>query len=166
LDGNVRAAVAAFLRAFGDGIEGSRRTEFIKSAPQMIARLHGKNFEIQGVGGEERTVVRGLPTEWTWYVKPTELGENSLRLEFFAIIPRGKEFAREQVRTFDTWIDVNVEPPNWLTYQWQLVTGSAVGIAAIFGVFSAVWNLKKVLAAWRARRRRWAETPISKTTAS
>lgn len=106
---------------------GPTETATIKISNEMDARLTGEQFEIKAVR-PERQAVSANGTEWSWDIRPRELGPQKLHLTLDAVLKIDNHESTYTLKTFDKTIGVNVVwPETFFTFvgkywQWILTT--------------------------------------------
>jgi hypothetical protein len=119
---------------------GERETASVKISNEMDARLTGEQFQITAVR-PERQAVSANGTEWSWDIKPNELGQQRLHLTLDAVLEIDNHESTYTLKTFDRTIGVNVVWPDsvlsFLTKYWQWVC-----TAILFPVI--VWLAKRI----------------------
>jgi len=108
---------------------GERETASVKISNEMDARLTGEQFQITAVR-PERQAVSANGTEWSWDIKPKELGQQRLHLTLDAVLKIDNHESTHTLKTFDRTIGVNVVWPDtalsFLGKYWQWVCGSVM----------------------------------------
>jgi hypothetical protein len=117
----------------GRVVEGETRI-----SRRMFAELKGAEFEIEPKGPQDRLIVLGQPTRWTWLVTPLEYGrDKTLKMELSARLEDEKGLLPPvSIRTFEARIDVDVMLWDWLLVQAKALEPLHAAIAAIAGVCS------------------------------
>jgi hypothetical protein len=119
---------------------GPTETATVKISNEMDARLTGEQFEIKAVR-PERQAVSANGTEWSWDIKPRELGRQKLHLTLDAVLKIDNHESTYTLKTFDKTIGVNVVwPDTWLVFfgkYWQWIVTTIV-------IPFVVWLGKKI----------------------
>ena len=119
---------------------GERETASVKISNEMDARLTGEQFQITAVR-PERQAVSANGTEWSWDIKPKELGRQRLHLTLDAVLKIDNHESTYTLKTFDRTIGVNVVWPDtvlsFLGKYWQWVC-----TAVLFPVIA--WIAKRI----------------------
>jgi hypothetical protein len=119
---------------------GPTETATVKISNEMDARLTGEQFEIKAVR-PERQAVSATGTEWTWNIKPRELGPQKLHLTLDAVLKIDNHESTYTLKTFDRTIGVNVVwPETWFVFfgkYWQWIVTTIV-------IPFVVWIGKKI----------------------
>lgn len=108
---------------------GPTETATVKISNEMDARLTGEQFEIKAVR-PERQAVSAHGTEWSWDIRPNELGPQKLHLTLDAVLKIDNHESTYTLKTFDKTIGVNVVWPetyySFLGKYWQWIVTTIV----------------------------------------
>jgi hypothetical protein len=119
---------------------GPTETATVKISNEMDARLTGEQFEIKAVR-KERQAVSANGTEWSWDIKPKEMGPQKLHLTLDAVLTIDNHESTYTLKTFDKTIGVNVVwPETFFTFfgkYWQWIVTTIV-------IPFVVWIGKKI----------------------
>lgn len=122
---------------------GAREAHEIGVSDRMLARLTGSGFSITANTPEEQAISSTGTTKWSWDVRPTSPGVQTLHLSLTALIDVGGHGTQHTIDTFDKKIDVNV---TWRQHAWSFVTSNWQWLWAALLVPGAGWL-------WRRRRK-------------
>jgi hypothetical protein len=102
---------------------GEKLTARVKMDNRIEAHLQGDGFKITSIGSELRPVPGNDVTRWEWEVRPTEPGQQALRLTVSVLPNVDERRPPRMLETFDTDIDVKVawwqQPILFAGRNWQ-----------------------------------------------
>jgi hypothetical protein len=115
---------------------GTPHLEQVPTAPVMAVTLRGDGFRIVSYSDEEQSVSGEDVTTWEYDITAQQRGRQRLVISVSLRIPEGgRSAAHRSIPVREATIDVQVRAPaligQFLSANWQWITGTVIAIAAI-----------------------------------
>ncbi len=115
---------------------GTPHLEQVPTAPVMAVTLRGDGFRIDSYSDEEQSVSGEDVTTWEYDITAQQRGRQRLVISVSLRIPEGgRSAAHRSIPVREATIDVQVRAPalagQFLSANWQWITGTVIAIAAI-----------------------------------
>ena len=122
---------------------GKKEGESIKVSANIKAHFTGENFKISPITPETQAVTSFEQTHWKWEVLPVKSGKQLLHLSISALIEVDGIKSSKAIKTYDKFIDVEVDFANelekFLIQNWKWIFGTF--FIPLFGWY---WYSKEV----------------------